>query len=92
MILNHPIYKKAYLHHEIEQVTKAFCESKNVHSAVIQILIKSDKMVITIKTSSSGEATALKLVQDELFTSLEQILTEKKLWEEKDLVLIVKLK
>ena len=92
MILNHPIYKKAYLHYEIEQVTKVFCESKNVKSALLQILMKSDKIVITIKTSSSGEATALKQVQNELFESLEQILTDKKLWEGKDLVLIVKLK
>jgi hypothetical protein len=92
MILNHPIYKKAYLHHEIGQATESFCKLRQVDNVIIQINLKVDRVIIIIKTSSSSEATVLKLSQNQLFETIEQVLTEKKLWEGKSLELQVKLK
>jgi len=92
MIFNHPIYKKAYLHHEIEQIVTTFCQRIGVSQVVVQIVLKTDKIVLTLKTSSSGEATALMLAKSELFEELERVLTEKKLWAGKELCLGVRLK
>ncbi len=92
MLLNHPIYKKAYLHHEIEQVVITFCKNLGIEDVVVQIALKPDKIVLTLKTASSGEASALMLSKATLFEEIEQVLTEKKLWEGKDLSMGVRLK
>lgn len=93
MFINHPLYKKAYLHYEIEQICQKFCLSIELENPIIQVTFKKNIIVLTIKLSSSSEATGLKLKEYDLFELIEETLKEKSLWDEaKEMSLIVKLK
>lgn len=93
MFINHPLYKKAYLHYEIEQICQSFCLKLELENPTIQVTFKKNIIVLTIKLSSSSEATALKLKEYDLFELIESSLKEKSLWdEEKEMSLMVKLK
>jgi hypothetical protein len=93
MFINHPLYKKAYLHYEIEQICQNFCLKLELENPVIQVTFKKNIIVLTIKLNSSSEGTALKLKEYDLFEKIEETLKEKSLWDEgREISLVVKLK
>jgi hypothetical protein len=92
MFIDHPLYKQAYLVHEIESASLDFCKSKTYSSPIIQTLLKKNLIKITIKLDSSAETTDLKLNDSEYLEYIKTHLEQKKLWNGDSLELVVKLK